>query len=75
MKRARGAPAANAAEPDPAEPSPSGQQAEASSRVLYVGHLPHGFYEDQLKGVAAAGLPVLWLQCRVLGVFAGSGAR
>lgn len=72
MKRARGAPAASAAELAPAEPSTSGQQAEASSRVLYVGHLPHGFYEDQLKGVAAAWLPELGLQCTSLVVFAGS---
>ena len=54
MKRARDAPAASAAELPPAEPSTSGQQAEAYSRVLYIGHLPHGFYEDQLKGAAAA---------------------
>lgn len=73
MKRARGAPAASAAEPAPAEPSTSGQEAEASSRVLYVGHLPHGFYEDQLKGVTAAWLEVLWRQCIALEVFSCTG--
>ncbi len=35
--------------PATAEPSTSGQAAP-TSRVLYVGHLPHGFYEDELKG-------------------------
>ncbi|KAK9823917.1 hypothetical protein WJX72_006347 [[Myrmecia] bisecta] len=31
------------------EPSISGAE-EKSSRVVYIGHLPHGFYEDQLLG-------------------------
>ncbi|CAL8463903.1 g3438 [Coccomyxa elongata] len=31
------------------DPSISGKE-EEPSRVLYIGHLPHGFYEDQLKG-------------------------
>lgn len=31
------------------EPSSSGIDAE--SRVIYIGQLPHGFYEEQLKGV------------------------
>ncbi len=31
-----------------AEPSSSGK--DSASRVIYIGQLPHGFYEDQLKG-------------------------
>ena len=31
------------------EPSSSGVDTE--SRVIYIGQLPHGFYEEQLKGV------------------------
>ncbi|KAK9818941.1 hypothetical protein WJX74_004423 [Apatococcus lobatus] len=32
------------------EAGPSSSQPEQPGRILYVGHLPHGFYEDQLKG-------------------------
>ncbi|CAL5226161.1 g8985 [Coccomyxa viridis] len=33
-----------------AQPSTSGKEDEQPSRVLYIGHLPHGFYEEQIKG-------------------------
>lgn len=49
-KRARTSAGAPAAALAATEPSTSGQE-EPPSRVLYIGHLPHGFYEDQLKGV------------------------
>ncbi|KAK9785094.1 hypothetical protein WJX73_004322 [Symbiochloris irregularis] len=44
------APLTRSAAPAPTSaeaPSTSGQ---ADSKVLYVGHLPHGFYEDELRG-------------------------
>lgn len=31
------------------EPGSSGR--DEASRVIYIGQLPHGFYEEQLKGV------------------------
>ena len=44
-----------------AEPANTGRGAETSSsdlegvsRVIYIGQLPHGFYEEQLKGAAPA---------------------
>ncbi len=39
----------------PAETSSS--DLEGVSRVIYIGQLPHGFYEEQLKGVAPARTP------------------
>lgn len=29
---------------------PSSTGTETQSRVIYIGQLPHGFYEEQLKG-------------------------
>lgn len=31
---------------------PSSSDSESASRVIYIGQLPHGFYEEQLKGAA-----------------------
>ena len=46
------------------EPANTGRGAETSSsdlegvsRVIYIGQLPHGFYEEQLKGAAPARTP------------------
>ena len=46
------------------EPANTGRGAETSSsdlegvsRVIYIGQLPHGFYEEQLKGAAPARAP------------------
>ncbi|KAI8463951.1 MAG: hypothetical protein J3K34DRAFT_442052 [Monoraphidium minutum] len=52
----RKAEAAGAQEQDDARPSTSGggggaaAAADELSNVVYIGHLPHGFYEDQLLG-------------------------
>ena len=35
------------------QPSTSGS--DEASRVIYIGQLPHGFFEEQLKGVSASG--------------------
>ena len=38
------------------DPSSSGK--DVASRVIYIGQLPHGFYEDQLKGMVLVGVAV-----------------
>lgn len=38
---------------------PSSSDSEGASRVIYIGQLPHGFYEEQLKGAASAYLTKL----------------
>ena len=34
---------------------PSSSASEETSRVIYIGQLPHGFFEEQLKGAACSG--------------------
>lgn len=48
-----------------AEPANTGRGEETSSsdlegvsRVIYIGQLPHGFYEEQLKGAAFARIAI-----------------
>ncbi len=36
------------------EETSSSSDLEGVSRVIYIGQLPHGFYEEQLKGAAPA---------------------
>lgn len=36
---------------------PSSTSTDAESRVIYIGQLPHGFYEEQLKGKYSMVLP------------------
>jgi len=38
-------------------PETSSSDLEGVSRVIYIGQLPHGFYEEQLKGAAPAWTP------------------
>ena len=54
MKRKAEASAAAAVEVEAVADTGRGGEASSSpSRVIYIGQLPHGFYEEQLKGKAA----------------------
>uniref|UniRef100_A0A383WD88 RRM domain-containing protein n=1 Tax=Tetradesmus obliquus TaxID=3088 RepID=A0A383WD88_TETOB len=53
MVKRRKSEASAAAAADDDAPGPSGQQhvaADPLTAVVYIGHLPHGFYEDELLG-------------------------
>lgn len=61
--RSANAIAANASDGTQAEHSGRGEEPGSSgrdeaSRVIYIGQLPHGFYEEQLKGKLAD--PQIW---------------
>jgi len=40
------------------EETSSSSDLEGVSRVIYIGQLPHGFYEEQLKGAAPARIAI-----------------
>ena len=41
---------------------PSSSRRDEASRVIYIGQLPHGFYEEQLKGASRKDTGVLALK-------------
>lgn len=38
---------------------------DTKATVLYIGRIPHGFYENEMEGLYFSFLMWLWVYCRV----------